>query len=172
MKQVIVLVLFSLVIAGCLKNDNITGSTEILSPEEVNAQIENLRKLIIPPKGVSKADVDAVFGVPKEITESDGKGTAGMYPMHTYQLLKPEQGREFRAFLYVTYENNKVKYAGINHCCVSKNRVIYPQGSPEQIAQQHEIDTENVHVLADLTEIQQLYGYRLKTASWNKQTAG
>ena len=168
MKQFIITVLLSLVITGCRGKDKMSDTAESLSPEEVNAQIESLNKLIIPLKGISKAEVDAVYGVPNETREPGIKGSAYMYPMHTYQLLAPKQRQEFRAFLYVTYKDDKVEYIGIKHYCVAKNRAIYLQDSPEQIRQQQEIDDENVRVLADLIEIQKKYENKLKDAPWNK----
>jgi hypothetical protein len=170
MKRIIIIAIMSLVITGCRGKDNTSVAVESLSPEEVNAQIEILHKLMIPPKGVSKADVDAVFGVPEEIKElpKGGKGSPTDYPMHIYQLLTPKQNQEFRAFLHVTYEDEKVKYIGINHICVSKGRPTYLQGSPQQIKQQQMIEMENVQVLEDLNEIQKKYENKLKDASWNK----
>ena len=130
-----------------------------MSPEEVNAQIAGLRKFIIPPKGVSKADVDAVFGVAEIITESTGKGNY-MYPLHKVQLLEPKPHQQFRAFLYVSYTDDRVSDVGIDHYCVARGRAFYDKEA---------IERENKLVLEDLIEIQKKYGSKLKDASWNKQ---
>ena len=168
MKQIIVIAILSLVIIGCDETENTSISVESLSPEEVNAEIESFREFIIPPKGTSKADVDAIFGVPKETKELKGKGSPAHYPMHSYQLLDPKPKQDFRAFLYVSYKDDKVTFIGINHMCVLKSRGYAPQGSPLQIKQQQEIDMENLHVLEDLIEIKEKYKSKLKNASWNK----
>jgi hypothetical protein len=172
MKQIIVIAILSLVIIGCRKTDVMSTSVESLSPEEVNSQIANLRKFIIPPKGLNKVEVDAIFGVPEEIKERPSGGIILFnFPLHIYQLLEPEQNQEFRAFLYVNYKDDKVAFSSINHYCVAKNRVIYPEGSPAQIKEQKAIDGENRLVLEDLIEIQKKYENKLKNASWNKQAS-
>lgn len=83
-----------------------------------------------------------------------------MYPMHSHQLPPSKQGQEFRAFLYVTYRNDKARFVGINHVCVVKGRDKDPE--PEELAR------ENRLVLADLIEIEKKYETKLKDASWNK----
>jgi hypothetical protein len=171
MKQIIIVALCSFVIIGCHNKGKTSSSVESLSPEEVNSQIESLRKFIIPTKGASKEDVDTVFGVPKEIKGPPTKGSTVDYPMHTYQLLSPEKGQEFRAFLYVTYKDDNVTYIGINHYCVAKGRPLYRSGSTENIRQQKEIEGENIQVLDDLIEIKKKYENKLKNASWNKQAS-
>ncbi len=158
MKRIIIISLLSLVIIGCGGTNNTSVSLESLSPEEVNTEIESLREFIIPPKGVSKADVNTVFGVPEVINELTGKGSANMYPMHIYQLLSPKQGQEYRAYLQVTYEADKAKYISISHYCVVRGRATYPKD---------EIERENRLVLEDLLEIKKNYGSELEDASWN-----
>jgi hypothetical protein len=160
MKEIIVTAYLSLAITGCQVPDRAPSPADSLSPDQVTAQVASLRKLMIPPKGASKADVDAVFGEPKETKELKGKGSAAMYPMHSYQLLPPKQGQEFRAFLYVTYKNDKAHFVGINHVCVIKGR--YKEPEPD------ERDRENRLVLADLLEIKEKYETKLNDASWNK----
>jgi hypothetical protein len=99
------------------------GATVAKTDEErTTEEISALQKRIIPPKGTTKEDVDAVYGVPEEVKELKGKGSKIDYPMHVYQLLAPRKKEEFRAFLYVTYRNGVVAMAGINHMCVTKNR--------------------------------------------------
>jgi hypothetical protein len=172
MKQIIIVALCSFVIIGCHNMGKTLSSVESLSPEEVNAQIESLRKFIIPTKGVSKTEVDAIFGVPEEIKERPSGGIILFnFPLHIYQLIEPEQNQEFRAFLYVNYKDDKVAFSSINHYCVAKNRAIYPEGSPSQIKEQKAIDGENRLVLEDLIEIQKKYENKLKNASWNKQAS-
>jgi len=138
------------------------------TPDQINEEIASLRKIIIPPEGVRKTDVDAVFGRPRKSKKLKGKGQKKMYPMHSYQLLPPKDGQAFRAFLYVTYRKGKVRYIGINHRVVWKNRVRYLTGSPGEIQQQRAIEAENVRVLADLIEIQKKFEDKLKDASWNR----
>ncbi len=159
MKQIIVAALLSLAITGCQAADTGPASAKSLAPEEVSAQIASLRELIIPCKGTARADVDAVFGEPEVTKELKGKGSAAMYPMHSYQLLPPKQGQEFRAFLYVTYRNDKAHFVGINHICTVKGRA-YP-------ADPKELESEDRLVLADLLEIKKKYDSKLRDASWN-----
>jgi hypothetical protein len=163
MKQIIVTALLSLAISGCKTADNTRTSQPSLSPEEVTAEIASLRKVIVPPNGWNKADVDWVFGAPEETKELNGKGSTAMYPMHSYQLIPPKQGQQFRAFLYVTYRNDKVHFAGINHMCVVKGR--YKEPEPD------ELDREHRFVLTDLLEIKKKYEHKLKDATWNKKAS-
>jgi len=83
-----------------------------------------------------------------------------MYPMHSYKLLHPKAGQQFRAYLYVTFRNDKAHFVGINHACVTKGMTALPD--PEWVAR------ENQAVLIDLTEIKKNYESKLKDASWNK----
>ena len=141
-----------------------TVSVDSMSPEEVNAEIQNLHEFIIPPIGTSKADIDAVFGVPKEYKERPSGGIILYnFPLHTYQLLDPKPNQEFRAILCVNYKEDKVVLSSINHMCVVKNRVVSIQ-SPER---QKAIEAENRHVLEDLIEIEKKYKKKLQKTSWN-----
>lgn len=160
--------MFSLAITGCRDGDRAGKPGRPLSPDQVRERIAELRKQIIPPRGTPRTDVDAVFGTPKEIKELRGKGSKAHYPMHTYQLLPPRDGLPFRAFLYVTYRDGKVRRAGINHVCAIKGRVGYEIGSPERLREQKEIEAENVNVLAELIEIREKREGRLRGAAWNR----
>jgi hypothetical protein len=130
-------------------------------------EIAALQKRIIPPKGTTKEDVDAVYGVPEEVKELKGKGLKTNYPMHVYELLPPRKKEDFRAFLYVTYRNGVVGMAGINHMLI-KNRPLSRRQGPEADKQKMEIAEENLRVLANLKEIEVKFGDGIKSASWNK----
>ncbi len=130
------------------------------NPEQVAEQIASLRKFIIPPKGTSKTDVDAVFGTPERIEKLTGKGSPASFPQHRYHLLPPKSGQGFRARLRVTYRNDKAHFIGINHLCIIHGR--YKAPLPAELAR------ENRLVLADLLEIKTKYEYKLRAASWNK----
>jgi len=126
----------------------------------VNLLIASLQQTIVPPKGTHRADVDAVFGEPREEKELKGKGSSASYPMHIYQLLPASKRQEFRSFLCVTYRDDIIRFAGINHYAVANNRDVQP--SPQELAR------ENRRVLIDLLEIQDKFSEQLKKASWNK----
>ncbi len=134
-------------------------------PVAVADQIAKLNTLLIPPDGTDKADIDLVFGKPKEIKELKGKGSPVDYPMHIYELLPPIGKEEFRAFLYVTYRQGKVWRAGINHLCVTKNRYA---GVIDDSKQKQEIERENQQALVNLQDIRNRFAEKLKAASWNK----
>ena len=168
MKQILITILISLVVTGCCVMDNMSGSVESMLPDEVNARIESLREFIIPPKGVSEADVDAVFGVSEEYNGSLFNKITPDTLMRKYQLLDPEPNQDFRSYLYVKYTDDKVEYIGISHSCSIANLIGYSEGSPEQIEQQQMLDRNKVFILKDLIEIKEKYGDKLKDASWNK----
>ena len=127
---------------------------------DVRVQIDSLRRFIVPPRGTNKADIDAVFGTPKQIEKLDGKGSAVRYPMHVYQLLPPRMGLEFRAILHITYKDEKVRYVGISHEGVTVGRVGEPK--PEEIAR------ENRLLLTDLREIVRKFASKLRNAPWSE----
>jgi len=160
MKQIIVAALLGLAIIGCRTDNQTPEQKQSLSPEQVTEEIASLRKFIIPPKGATLVDVNAVFGKPIVTKELSGKGSAAMYPMHSYKLLHPKPGQQFRAYLYVTFRNDKAYFVGINHTCVAKGRAIP--------ADPKELESENRLVLADLLEIKKKYESKLKDALWNK----
>jgi len=164
MMRTILTVLLGLAIAGCRPDRGSVESNQMLSPEQVAGEIAALRQLIIPPGGTSKADIDAVFGEPREIEEPNGKGQAGMYPMHIYQLLPPRAGHNFRAFLHITYRDGKAHSVGINHACVRKGM---PQRRGDAERERHA--RENHLVLADLIEIKRKYEVKLMRAAWNRK---
>ena len=164
MKWKITITLIGLVIMGCREVGNKSGSVDLLSPEEVNAEIESLREFIIPPKGESKENVDAVFGIPKEFYGSVFDKISADTLMYKYQLLTPEPRQEFRAYLYVKYNDDKVEYIGISHYRTVVN-LAYSQGAKEQ----QMIDRNNKFTLEDLIEIKEKYKDKLKNASWNKR---
>jgi hypothetical protein len=111
--------------------------------------------------------VDEIYGEPREVPRLVGKGSPGDYPMHTYQLLDPQGNDEFRAFLHVTYRDERVYRVGINHFRVVKGRLILtPSQSPQITA---EIERESRWVLADLLEIYNKYD--VTKASWNQNRA-
>ena len=158
MKHIIAIAIFSLVIAGCGGMNNQTSYVESLSPEQVNAEIESFREFIIPPKGTSKEDVDAVFEVSDVIEESKDKGSY-IYPLHIYDLLPSIDGEVPWAFMYVSYTNDKIVAIGINHYCVVKGRTLYDGEA---------IEKENVQVLKDLIDIKKKFKNKLNKASWNQ----
>jgi hypothetical protein len=157
---IIVLLSFGAILSAAEK-------TEPSEAAEVANQIAKLNKMIIPPEGTEKAKVDAVYGEPKGIEELNGKGSPALYPIHIYRFLASKENQEFRAILYVSYRNEQVWKAGINHSCVLKNRAIYKDGSPEDQKQILEIENENKAVLIDLKEISEKYSEKLKRTSWN-----
>jgi hypothetical protein len=165
MKQIILVALLSLMIMECGADSASPKPEESLSADQVAKQIASLRGLIIPAEGTTRADVDAVFGEPEVTKALIGKGSATMYPMHSYQLLAPERGQVFRTYLYITYRNDKVHFAGMNHACVTKGKRLF-RDPPELVLR--EKDREDRAVLADLLEIKKKYEGKLKDALWNK----
>jgi hypothetical protein len=125
MKSFLLLLVVPLGLCGCGPDDEAPApAPRVSAPEPTN---ESLRRTIIPPTGTSKADVDAVYGTPRVLETLTSKGNPAYYPMHEYALLPPRSGSDFlRAFLYVTYRDDRVYRAGINHSCVSKNLTIGP----------------------------------------------
>ena len=145
------------------------GASGTNDSKQTAERIAALRSEIIPPPGTDKSQVDTVYGIPKEV-EFAGMGSSADYPMHIYQLLPPQKNEEFRAYLYVTYRDGKLRNAGINHICVLKGRVAVLPG-PLADNQQKEIEQENLQVLADLEDIQAKFKEELKAAVWNKKKA-
>jgi hypothetical protein len=90
--------------------------------KQTTERISALQSIIIPPAGTDKSQVDTVYGMPKEV-ESQGMGSSADYPMHIYQLLPPQKKEEFRAFLYATYRDGRLRNAAINHICVAGGRI-------------------------------------------------
>jgi len=142
------------------ENDLHTGT---VTAEDQIERLSNI--LIVPPNGTDKADVDLVFGKPKEIKELDGKGSPADYPMHIYELLPPVGKEEFSAFLYVTYRQGKVWRAGINHLFVTKNRYsgVIQDTIPEQ-----ESGHENPQGPVQLRDIRKRFRQKPQRKSWNK----
>lgn len=145
-----------------------TAPTEGVKVED---QIAELEKMIIPPEGTEKANVDIIFGEPKEIKVTLAKVLSVKYPdlVYIYELLPPIGKQEFRAYLYIKCRNGKVWMPGINHLCVIKGRPIFMKGSPEEIRKKQEIELEKHEVLIDLNEIRDKFTEKLKSASWNKK---
>ena len=163
MSTIVAVLSFIVVLSTVGRADESTGV-------KADNQIAELNKLIIPPKGTGKPDVDAIYGDPKETKEPKpgGKGSATDYPMHTYEFFPRADGEGFRAFLYVTYRNGRVWLAGINHSVVMKNRMGYECGVPEDLKQKEEIKQENQQVLIDLQDIRDRFAEKLRSAPWNK----
>jgi hypothetical protein len=132
-----------------------------------------LSAFIIPPAGTAKADVDSVYGEPKEYKEPPKiKASEDDYPMHTYTLLPPPVSPtdpRARATLYITYRNDKVSKAGINHYFGVRNPVGRFPSMPEDPQEKQRIENENQRTLIALKEINEKFADKLKTASWYKK---
>lgn len=148
------IVVLSLIVVIAVVGGIFAGTDENPRPS-LDAQVQqlskSLREQIIPSVGTPRAEVDEVFGEPKEVPQLTGlKGDPDDYPMHVYQLLDPVDNSEFRAALLVTYRDGTVYRASINHVCVAKGRLAYAQTPPEVTA---DIERENRWALVDLLEI-------------------
>ncbi len=140
-------------------------SIDMLPDAQVTALITKLHRFIVPPEGTSEADVVTVYGSGKVINKPQkGKYVPSMYPMHTYKLLPASNlFQDYRVFLYINYQNGKVRRADLNHICQTNGR-------PAGIDHCAEIAKENRQVLKDLIEIKHKYGSKLKNASWNRHS--
>ena len=163
MRRVLLALLGWLALAGCGGEPAPPAGPPGLSPEAVERQIAELERVIVPPKGTAKADVDAVFGVPTEHLTPRGKANPSRYPMHSYSLLPAPPRLSFRAVLHVSYREGRGHYFGINHVCVMKGRSL--GGSAEE---QAEIRGEKRCVLADLLLIREKFDAGLRSAPWNR----
>jgi hypothetical protein len=161
MKLARILVVAASMLPGCGADDVAPPPVRTHAARASAPTIESLRRVIVPPNGTAKADVDAVFAAPRVSETLTGKGSSADYPMHTYVLLPPRPGAEFRAFLHVTYRDDRVYRAGINHLCVSKNLRIDPGARVDHAKEER-------GVLEDLLLIEETFGGRLSTASWNR----
>jgi hypothetical protein len=150
-----------------------------LAPAQVREQTIKLEKLIIPPKGTSLQDVEAVYGKtslndPSEIVKGKKELLYWLY------LLPASKGGDFRAILLMRVEDGKIAESSVNHFCVMKNRKQMPIPHDAQSRQmvkavQAQLQAETRGVLDDLLQIQDRYSQNLKTASWNRpkpQTIG
>ncbi|MBI5359882.1 MAG: hypothetical protein HZA48_04785 [Planctomycetes bacterium] len=161
---IIFIILFACV--GCGNGGNELKPNTNLSVKEKIAELEHL---IVPTTGTEKGDVDSIYGTPGEIKEPNGKYVPADYPMHEYELLPPAEGQKFCAKLYVTYQENKVWRAEVNHLCVVKGRIAYKDDSPEARKQNEEIEAEETAVLKNLTEIFEKFYLNLQNASWGRK---
>jgi hypothetical protein len=135
---------------------------EILAGHAAQEEIAALHRLLAPPKGTSRADVEAVYGPGRVIEEpSAGKGgSPGDYPMHLYVLLPGTTSEYARVTLYVTYEDGVLRRGGLNFLAVTKGRA-----GP---APHHELAFENRAVLSDLRAVRDKYGGVLARAPWTR----
>ena len=103
------------------------------------------------------------LGRTEEELRRGAKGVSALYPMHFYDLLPPKGRAKSRAFLYVTYRNDAVFRAGINHYGVIKGRRA---GGPRTAAHERALRVEQQRVLLDLEAIREKYRVQLGEAAW------
>jgi hypothetical protein len=130
---------------------------------QIETLIKTLRKIIVPPRGTERTDVEAVYGQPTQIKNAQYRGVVVPDSFNAnYHLLAPPKGEEFRANLSITYTSNKVQNANLTHIGLTYGH------EANYVPSQSAVEMEDRVVLLDLLEILSQLNDNLKIAKWNQ----
>jgi hypothetical protein len=130
---------------------------------EVTESIAAFERIILPPEGSSRDDIEAVYGPPQRQGDPS-KPYSKRYSRYDSYTLLPHPALGFKTVLLIEYDKDITKSSFLNHMCVLNGRFAEPNGPDDELLE--EFREEKISVLHNLVEIYQSYRKKLNNAKW------
>ena len=166
-------ILLTLMLQSCASNPNKTAAwVTHANPDALAHQVAYLNRLLLPPLGALRQQVDTVYGQPiikhHEFLAANLVGTPRELPPGTYNASYPLLGTVShtnpQVVLEATFLNEKLKDAAFKHTWVGFQMYVIPgQSKTSQLEQERSYYKRRCE---DLLLIYRVYGQRISQIGW------